>query len=191
MATALVSGPVGCSSDGDGPKKGDSPAPGTSASASTAPTTGTGTPDPSPSPPQSPDATGTVPAPSTSAPAPAPSPSPPASEATLVAVTRSGGLAGRNSSLIIKGDGSFLRLDAKAEVIGRDKLSAAALAKLRTALQEADFPHLPRLSMGGSPVPDGFTYAFRHGGYEVAAEQSKMPKGLSKVLDALPPFSTN
>ncbi|MBT2448199.1 hypothetical protein J7F03_14135 [Streptomyces sp. ISL-43] len=108
-----------------------------------------------------------------------------------MAVTRSGGFAGKNSTLIIKSDGSFLRLDTKAAVIDTDKLSADALAKLRTALQEADFAHLPRISRSDQPVADGFTYAFRHGGYEVAADQSKLPKPLEKVLSALPPFSPN
>ncbi|WP_260610614.1 hypothetical protein [Streptomyces sp. WAC06614] len=35
---------------------------------------------------------------------------------------------------------------------------------------------------------DGFTYAFVHGGHEVAADQGAMPARLAKVLQALPPF---
>lgn len=112
----------------------------------------------------------------------------PTSEATLVAVTRSGGITGKASTLIIREDGSFLRLDAKAATVDHDTLPAASLAKLRTALQEADFPHLPRISKPDRPAIDAFTYAFRHAGYEVAADQTTLPQPLQKVLAALPPF---
>ncbi|MFD5146863.1 hypothetical protein [Streptomyces sp. NPDC058401] len=216
MATATVTAAVvlaaaaalgGCSSGG--PKDGSSAKPGTGTGTSSSTGTATGAPSgtatdgsgtPSPgqstgqSAGQSPDpGTGTTgpapqPAPSTSAPAPAPSASPPAAGETLVAVTRSGGFGGKTNTLVIKGDGSFLRLNAKAETVDRDKLSAAALAKLRTALQEADFPRLPRISMPDQPVFDSLTYAFRHGGYEVAADQTTLPRPLEGVLSALPAF---
>ncbi|MGW1774398.1 hypothetical protein [Streptomyces sp. NPDC002104] len=204
LAVAAALG--GCSSDGS--KDGASPKPGTSTGASTGSGSGTssatsapsgtaadggpGTASPGQSAGQSPG-TGTTgpapqPAPSTSAPAPAPSASPPGAGETLVTVTRSGGMAGKTSTLIIKGDGSFLRLNAKAETVDHDKLSAAALAKLRTALQQADFPRLPRISMPAQPVFDAFTYAFRHAGYEVAADQTTLPRPLEGVLGALPSF---
>lgn len=207
LALAVVAALGGCSSGGS--KDGASPTPNASTGTSTGTGTGTGpatsspsgtatdgpgTPSPGQSAGQSRDpGTGTTapaprPAPSTSAPAPAPSASTPAAGETLVAVTRSGGITGKTSTLIIKGDGSFLRLNAKAETVERDQLSAAALAKLRTALREADFPRLPRISMPEQPVFDGFTYAFRHGGYEVAAAQTTLPRPLQGVLSALPPF---
>ncbi|MFE4259381.1 hypothetical protein [Streptomyces sp. NPDC056883] len=199
VALAVVAALGGCSSDGS--KDGASPKPNPNASTGTGPATGApsgtatdtpGTPSPGQSAGQSPDpGTGTTapapqPAPSTSA--PAPSASPPGADETLVAVTRSGGISGKTSTLIIKGDGSFLRLDAKAETVDSGKLSAAALAKLRTALREADFPRLPRISMPKEPVFDAFTYAFRHGGYEVAAAQTTLPRPLEGVLGALPAF---
>ncbi|MCY0933365.1 hypothetical protein [Streptomyces sp. H34-S4] len=197
VALAVVVALGGCSSDGS--KDGASPSSsagtgsgaGTPTSGPSGTATGPGTASPGQSAGQSPG-TGTTapapqPAPSTSAPAPAPA-SPPASDATLVAVTRSGGIAGKNVTLIIKGDGSFLRLNARAETLDRDKLSAAALAKLRTALREADFPRLPRISQPDQPVPDAFTYSFRHDGYEVASDQTALPRPLEGVLSALPPF---
>ncbi|MFE9565402.1 hypothetical protein ACFYM0_30330 [Streptomyces sp. NPDC006487] len=168
--TATSGAPSGPPTDAPG-----TPSPGQSAGQSTGPGTGTTAPAPPP-------------APSTSAPAPAPTASGPEAGETLVAVTRSGGMTGKTSTLIIKGDGSFLRLNAKAETVDRDKLSAAALTKLRTALREADFPRLPRISMPKDPVSDAFTYAFRHGGYEVAAAQTTLPRPLEGVLSALPPF---
>lgn len=204
-ALAVVAALGGCSSGGS--KDGASGTPNASTGTGTGPGTGSGpatsapsgtateapgTPSPGQSAGQSPDpGTGTTapapqPAPSTSA--PAPSASPPGDGETLVAVTRSGGITGKTHTLIIKGDGSFLRLNAKAETVDRDKLSAAALKKLRTALREADFPRLPRISFPDQPAVDAFTYAFRHGGYEVAAAQTTLPRPLEGVLSALPPF---
>ncbi|MGR4882092.1 hypothetical protein ACIPUC_22225 [Streptomyces sp. LARHCF249] len=124
-------------------------------------------------------------APPSAGPAPADSP---AATATLVRASRTGGFAGQVHTLIVKGDGSWTRLDRKAKPEGTGKLSRAGLAALRTALREADFAHLPRIATGDTTVYDGFTYAFVHGGFEVAAEQEALGPALRKVLDALPPF---
>lgn len=189
---ALASALGGCSSDG--PKDGASPGPAKSTGSGASPSAGDGSGTPSAtaavSPGQSQSPTGPAPKPSASPPAsvPAPAGSEPDAGATLVAVTRSGGITGKTSTLVIKGDGSFLRLDAKAVTVDRDKLSAGDLAALRTALRNADFPHLPRISTPDRPVVDAFTYAFRHDGYEVAAAQTTLPAPLGDVLDALPAF---
>ncbi|MFC9823018.1 hypothetical protein ACFWG6_19145 [Streptomyces erythrochromogenes] len=113
----------------------------------------------------------------------------PAPGETLVRVTRSGGFAGETHTVIVKGDGSWSRLDAKAEPEGTGKLSEQELAALRTALREADFARQPRIATGGPKIYDGFFYAFVHGGYEVAGEQGSLPPALVKVADALPPFT--
>lgn len=113
----------------------------------------------------------------------------PAPGETLVRVTRSGGFAGETHTLIVKGDGSWTRLDAEAEPEGTGTLSGARLATLRTALREADFARLPRVSTGGPKIYDGFVYAFVHGGFEVAAEDGSLPQPLTRVLDALPSFT--
>ncbi|MFD5408650.1 hypothetical protein [Streptomyces nojiriensis] len=113
----------------------------------------------------------------------------PAPGETLVRVTRTGGFAGRTHTLVVKGDGSFTRLDAEAKPTGTGKLSGAELARLRTALAEADFPRLPRVATGGPTIYDGFYYAFVHDGREVAGDQGSLPEALTKVLDALPPFT--
>ncbi|WP_371617892.1 hypothetical protein [Streptomyces sp. NBC_00454] len=194
VAPALTGCSFGGSKDGAGPKatpSGQVLTPGTSGGSGAPTATPGGSPDPSATGSSAgTGGTGTAPQPSASGsvPAPAPSASGPSSTATLVTVTRSGGMKGQTSSLVIKGDGSFLRLDAQAKAVSGDKLSAAALAKLRTALQEADFAHLPRISMPDRPVADAFTYAFAYGGYEVAAAQTTLPAPLVKVLGALPPF---
>ncbi|MFI8385196.1 hypothetical protein [Streptomyces sp. NPDC085540] len=113
----------------------------------------------------------------------------PAPGETLVRVTRTGGFAGQTHTLVIKGDGSFTRLDAGAKPTGTGKLSGAELTRLRTALREADFARLPRVATGGPTIYDGYSYAFVHDGHEVASDQGSLPEALTKVLDALPPFT--
>ncbi|MFJ6794417.1 hypothetical protein [Streptomyces sp. NPDC091268] len=167
-----------CSSDAaDGSARGEAPA---TASAQRPPD---GSPpanaDPKPDPEPSGSAAPATP-PASGSPAPDPG-------ETLVRVTRSGGFAGQVHGLEVKGDGSFVRLDARAGRTGTGKLPAADLERLRTALREADFAHLPRLSTGGT-VYDGYTYAVVYGGREVTADQGSLPPALEKVLAALPPF---
>ncbi|WP_327416282.1 hypothetical protein [Streptomyces sp. NBC_01233] len=113
----------------------------------------------------------------------------PAPGETLVRVTRSGGFAGQTHTLIVKGDGSWTLLDAKAKQQRTGTMPEAGLATLRTALQEADFAHLPRIATGGPTIYDGYHYAFAHGGYEVAGDQGSLPPALTKVVDALPSFT--
>ncbi|MFG2487071.1 hypothetical protein ACGFSI_30490 [Streptomyces virginiae] len=173
-------GPSGPGGGDDAPPKA-STEPGTSASASADPSSGAST------------SPGTSPGTSTGATAD-PSTSPtagrvPAPGETLVRVTRTGGFAGQTHTLVVKGDGSWTRLDAKARPTGTGKLGAAELAGLRTALREADFARLPRTVTGGPTIYDGFSYAFVHDGHEVAGDQGSLPAALTKVLDALPPFT--
>ncbi|MFB6862744.1 hypothetical protein ACFCZQ_02985 [Streptomyces virginiae] len=186
VAAVLLSAVVlaGCGPSGSG---GDDGRPGGSAepatSTSTAASTGTGAgpaaspaPDTSPAPGASPS-TGTGPS------------AVPAPGDTLVRVTRSGGFAGETHTLVVKGDGSWTRLDGKARPEGTGKLSEQELTALRTALREADFARLPRVATGGPKIYDGFFYAFAHGGYEVAGEQGSLPPALERVAQALPPFT--
>ncbi|MFF3673407.1 hypothetical protein ACFYYS_05375 [Streptomyces sp. NPDC002120] len=113
----------------------------------------------------------------------------PAPGETLVRVTRTGGFAGQTHTLVVKGDGSWTRLDAKARTESTGTMPEAGLAALRTALQEADFAHLPRVATGGPTIYDGYFYAFVHGGYEVAGDQGSLPPALNRVVDALPSFT--
>ncbi|MGW4683650.1 hypothetical protein ACWEPM_01785 [Streptomyces sp. NPDC004244] len=121
-------------------------------------------------------------------PSPAASVGPSPAAGRLVAVTRSGGFAGRTTGLLVADDGSWTRLDGEGRRTGSGKLSADGLAKLRAALAAADFPRLPRVPTGGPTVYDGFTYAFVHGGREVTARDGAIPPGLADVLSALPSF---
>lgn len=160
---------VGCGPSGSpsgspsGPPSGDGPA---SASASPTPTTPGASPSASP----------------TASPTPVPA------TRTLVRVTRSGGFAGRTTTLIVKEDGSWTRLDAKAQPTGTGKLARERLDALSEALRKAEFARLPRISTGGPVIYDGFFYAFVHGGHEVAADDGSLPPPLRSVLEAMPPF---
>ncbi|MFI7178213.1 hypothetical protein [Streptomyces spororaveus] len=188
-AAALAGcGPAGAGGDGDAAPKG-STAPGTSASAgagaSADPGTGaTTSPTAAPvtSPVTSPSAgTGGSTSP-TAGRVPAPG-------ETLVRVTRTGGFAGRTHTLVVKGDGSWTQLDGEARPKGTGKLPEAGLTGLRTALREADFARLPRIATGGPTIYDGYSYVFVHDGHEVSRDQGSLPASLTKVLDALPPFT--
>ncbi|WP_329314505.1 hypothetical protein OG723_25685 [Streptomyces sp. NBC_01278] len=190
-AAAVLLGAVvlaGCGSDGGGDSDGPGGRPpsggsGTAASAPAQPSPGPssgGTAAPSGKP------TDTAGAPT--APTVPVSPAPSSALERLVTVTRSGGIAGRTSSLLVKGDGSWTRLDAQARPAGTGKLAPDRVAKLRAALGQADFAHLPRVLKGGGTVFDGFFYAFVHGGHEVAADQESLTPHLQDVLDELPPF---
>ncbi|MFJ9935177.1 hypothetical protein ACIRSJ_18910 [Streptomyces virginiae] len=178
VAAVLLGAAVlaGCGPSGSG---GDDGRPGGSAEPATSTGTGAG-PAASPAPGTSPSTgTGTGTGPSAV----------PAPGDTLVRVTRSGGFAGETHTLVVKGDGSWTRLDGKARPEGTGKLSEQELTALRTALREADFARLPRIATGGPKIYDGFFYAFAHGGYEVAGEQGSLPPALERVAQALPPFT--
>ncbi|MFF4421177.1 hypothetical protein ACFY04_10390 [Streptomyces sp. NPDC001549] len=182
LSTVVLAGcgPSG-TAGGDDPAPKSSTGPGTSASASADPSgdpstgasTGTGASTRATAGPATSPTAGQVPAPGE----------------TLVRVTRTGGFAGQTHTLVVRGDGSFTRLDAGAKPTGTGKLSGAELAALRGALREADFARLPRIATGGPTIYDGYFYAFVHDGHEVAGGQGSLPEALTKVLDALPPFT--
>ncbi|MFJ9941522.1 hypothetical protein [Streptomyces erythrochromogenes] len=175
-------GPSGSGDGDDAPPKG-SAGPGTRTSAGADPTA-SADPAASERPGQSPGASTSTAASPAASTTPVPDPG-----ETLVRVTRSGGFAGETHTLVVKGDGSWSRLGAKAEPEGTGRLSDQELAALRTALREADFARQPRIATGGPKIYDGFFYAFVHGGYEVAGEQGSLSPALVKVAEALPPFT--
>ncbi|MFD3697493.1 hypothetical protein ACFWUZ_15275 [Streptomyces sp. NPDC058646] len=189
LSTAVL---AGCGSSGDGGGGGDDapPASATAPAAGSEPGSGASTsPPPAASAPASPSVSPAAPTVTEPPAASATAGGTPAATETLVRVSRSGGFAGDTHTLAVKGDGSWSRLDRTAKPEGAGKLSPDRLGQLRTALREADFAGLPRLSTGSPKVYDGFVYAFVHGGHEVAAEQEALPPVLAKILDALPPFT--
>ncbi|MFD7027903.1 hypothetical protein ACFWAR_07725 [Streptomyces sp. NPDC059917] len=158
------------------------------------PAPGPGSSSPAPTPTAAPGTSGT--GGSGSAPTAAPSaPGTPTGRATpsssarqLLRVTRSGGFAGRSSTLEVRDDGSWTLLDGSAKQVGAGKLTGARLDGLRAAVRQVDFAHPPPKATGGGTVYDGFTYAFAHDGHEVVAADGAIPPSLRKVLDALPSF---
>ncbi|WP_455354073.1 hypothetical protein [Streptomyces sp. SYSU K217416] len=121
---------------------------------------------------------------SSPAPEPATASATPSEDERLVTVTVTGGIAGRHESVLVNDDGSYTTLTGgKSADAGR--LTPPELRALRTALKEADIPHLPRVSTG-QPEPDAFVYAIRYERYEVVTSDPTPPPALRKVLAAVP-----
>ncbi|WP_053689068.1 hypothetical protein [Streptomyces sp. WM6372] len=194
VAAVLLSAVVlaGCGSGGGGSEKesGSPPTGGSGTASASASDPASASTEPSPGP-GSPGATGAPPGKPTdsaSASSVPVSPGPSSALERLVTVTRTGGYAGKASTLLVKGDGSWTRLDRQMRPAGTGKLPADRGAKLRTALARADLARLPRFPTGGPAVFDGFVYTFVHGGYEVTVAQESLTPALRDVLDELPAF---
>ncbi|MFJ1863203.1 hypothetical protein ACIOD1_01110 [Streptomyces sp. NPDC088097] len=114
---------------------------------------------------------------------------PPDSSATLIRVSRSGGYAGATHTLVVRGDGSWTRLDREARPEGTGRLDAASLESLRGALRGADLAHLPRVATGDPKVFDAFGYVFAQDGVEVTRDEPALTPGLRAVLESLPAFT--
>ncbi|MGW6743283.1 hypothetical protein ACWGDX_21585 [Streptomyces sp. NPDC055025] len=124
-------------------------------------------------PPTSPPASGT--------PARSPSPSP---DATLVIVTRSGGIAGRHDSVKVNNDGAYTVLSS-GRATGSGQLRPAELTELRRALDASGLERLPRV-MFDRPAPDAFVYAINHADHEVAISDAEPVPALQRVVAAVP-----
>ncbi|MFK8910571.1 hypothetical protein [Streptomyces sp. YS-3] len=147
-------------STADGASKSPTPAPSTTLSAqppSTAPT-----PDTSPS--------GTSTA--------------PVRHGQLLGLVVSGGFAGVHNELVVKDDGSYTstRRDGQQTT---GTLTPDALAKLREALADADFAHLPPRPTG-RPVADALMYRFTYEGHVVLTDDVHQTPGLRAVRAQLP-----
>lgn len=172
VGVAALAG-CGGGGSGGGPK---TPAPASASPSASANPSATPSPRATPSPPATPSRPPETPG------------ATPSSSRTLVRATRTGGFAGRTHTLLVAEDGSWTRLGAKAEPEGSGKLDPARLEAVRAALRAADLPRLPRVATAPTPVRDGFTYAFAHGGVEVTADQDSLAPGLVELLAALPGF---
>ncbi|MET9700609.1 hypothetical protein ABZY31_27330 [Streptomyces sp. NPDC006529] len=150
---------------------------------------GAGSPSSAPSASAPPPASASPPGTTPSGSAP-PAATPTAARQQLLLVTRSGGYAGRRSTLDIGEDGAWTLRDASDRPLRTGRLTGAGLDALRGALQQADFAHLPPAATGQGKVFDGFTYSFVHDGHQVVATDGSVPPALRKVLDALPSFET-
>ncbi|MEV6548811.1 hypothetical protein AB0M57_08865 [Streptomyces sp. NPDC051597] len=157
-ATACDSG----DSTADGASKSPTPAPSTTLSAqppATSPTPGT-----------SPAGTATA--------------TPPARQGQLLRLVVSGGFAGVHNELVVKDDGSYTstRRDGQKTT---GTLTREELAKLREALVDADFAHLPPRPTG-RPIADALMYQFTYEGHVVLADDVHQTPGLRAVRARLP-----
>ncbi|MDI9888303.1 hypothetical protein QMZ92_29020 [Streptomyces sp. HNM0645] len=116
-----------------------------------------------------------------------PSATTPDRASALVTLTESGGIDGRHHSIVVYDDGTYL-LVAPGKRNRPGRMAPAALAELRTALDEVDFSRLPTRPTG-PPVMDGLTRVLVHDGRTSVDDGTDIPADLAAVYDALPPLS--
>ncbi|GAA2396329.1 hypothetical protein GCM10010170_112020 [Dactylosporangium salmoneum] len=104
---------------------------------------------------------------------------------TLVAFTRTGGLAGANDKLTVRPDGSYTIQTKSGSKDG--KLSGDELAALKAALLSTDFNKMPTVNDNGS-VADGYTYTITYAGKQITAKDGAIPPALQPVISALGGF---
>ncbi|MFD9217417.1 hypothetical protein ACFVY9_30815 [Streptomyces sp. NPDC059544] len=120
-------------------------------------------------------------------PASTPSATRPAEASALVTFTESGGIDGRHDSVVVYDDGTYV-LVAPGRKNRPGRMSPAALAELRTALDELDFSRLPTRPTG-PPIMDGLTRVLVHDGHTSVDDGTDIPADLAAVYDALPPLT--
>lgn len=115
-----------------------------------------------------------------------PSATTPDRASALATLTESGGIDGRHRSVVVYDDGTYL-LVAPGRKSRPGRMAPAALAELRTALDEVDFSRLPTRPTG-PPVMDGLTRVLVHDGRTSVDDGTDIPADLAAVYDALPPL---
>ena len=177
--SAGVMGMTGCTSESDGGSATPTdPARTTQATAGTARPTPSASPSPG-SPTTAPSSSASASASATRSPSPVPVTGP---DQKLVTMTVSGGFAGVNQQVILRGDGSVHSNDkGKAEV---RRASAAQFKELRTLLGDPALADVPEftIDMGAA---DLFQYALQFDGRTVMTDQSADHPALDRLIDAL------
>lgn len=98
----------------------------------------------------------------------------------LVFYEKSGGLAGKTSSMSVDANGvAVLSPDSR-----KVRLRRAELKGLGRAIAKADVPSLPKLNRPRT-VPDGFQYTVKAQGETVQAETGAIPRRLQPLLGEL------
>jgi hypothetical protein len=105
-----------------------------------------------------------------------------ASASPYLAVSKSGGIAGANTSLTVSSSGRARVVTSGAKT-RRFRLSVKRLHALKRDVKKADFPHL-KASYGPQNCSDAFVYDLAHGGRDVSVIycQPKLPSGLAALL---------
>jgi hypothetical protein len=104
---------------------------------------------------------------------------------TLVAFTRTGGLAGANDSLTVRPDGSYTIQTKQGTKSG--KLTDEELGALKEALGAANFDKMPTVNDNGQ-VADAYTYTITYAGKQITAKDGSIPPALQPVISALGAF---
>ncbi|HTJ33568.1 MAG TPA: hypothetical protein VL738_10095 [Dactylosporangium sp.] len=103
----------------------------------------------------------------------------------LVTLDRSGGFAGTHVSVSVFRDGR-LHIDGLSRSRGpvRTRLSGDALADLRTALDAADFAHMPSQQIDRK-VNDALLYRITYRHWRVLTNTPELVPGLAPVVERL------
>ncbi|AVV46974.1 hypothetical protein C6376_42275 [Streptomyces sp. P3] len=177
MCAAGVLVLVGCSPGDDG--RNAEPAHTASAVTSSAPSSSAPpTPSPpAPSPPASPSPSTTAAA--TARPSPVPVTGP---DQKLVVMTVSGGFAGVNQEVTLRGDGSVRATDRGSTAVRRT--TAAQFTQLRTLLGDPALDDIPAFTRDGGSA-DRFQYALRFDGRTIMTDRSADEPALDRLIGAL------
>jgi hypothetical protein len=100
---------------------------------------------------------------------------------TLVAYTRSGGIAGTTERMVVYRDGNVV---VSGNVDREFHTSDSRLARLEDALAAGEWPRQP--TVYGEPQPDGFQHDISYNGHFVQTyDGARRPGWLQEVLDVL------
>ncbi|MFE7028683.1 hypothetical protein ACFU9Y_00100 [Streptomyces sp. NPDC057621] len=179
---AIVLSLAGCSGDGgEDTARSSDPSAGATASPSTSAPGESPSPTPTPTPP--PSATDAASASVTAPPSARPSPVPTAGQRQkLVTMTVTGGFAGVQQEVILRGDGT-VRTSDKGDTDVR-RTSAAQFTRLCTLLGDPALDGVPASTVDAGAA-DLFQYTLRFDGRTVVTDRSAERPPLDRLIDAL------
>jgi hypothetical protein len=166
---------AGCSPGGGG---GSAEPTVTAAGTVTASTTASSVPRAPGSPTPSPSATPSGSAPASASPSPVPVTGP---DQKLVTMTVTGGFAGVNQRVVLRGDGTVRTTDRGASRV--ERTTAAEFTELRTLLGDPALDDVPAFTIGAGA--DRFQYTLQFDGRTVMTDRSGDEPALDRLIDAL------
>ncbi|MFD0307762.1 hypothetical protein [Streptomyces sp. NPDC127119] len=190
VLAATVLSLAGCSGDGgEDAARSSEPSAGTTTASSagaTAPPSASPSgepPSPSPTPTSPPPATDAASASVTAPPSVSPSPVPTAGQRQkLVTMTVTGGFAGVQQEVVLRGDGTVRTSDKGDTEVRRS--SAAQFTRLRTLLGDPALDDVPASTVDRGAA-DLFQYTLRFDGRTVVTDRSAERPALDRLIDAL------
>jgi hypothetical protein len=100
----------------------------------------------------------------------------------LVTMTVTGGFAGVNQQVVLRGDGTVRATDGSESTVRRT--SAAQFTKLRTLLGDPALSDVPAFTMNMGAA-DMFQYTLQFDGRTVMTDRSAEEPALDRLIDAL------